>query len=144
MSYSVDVNVLLYASDVGSPHHTRASAFLAARPSDPELFCLAWPTVMAYLRIGTHPSIFAAPLTPAEALANVRALLALPQVRPIGEVDGFLDVFSTVTSYAPARGNQVPDAHLAALLRQHDVTTIYTRDADFRRFDFLTIRDPLE
>lgn len=144
MSYSVDVNVLLYASDAGSPYHARAASFLAARPADLELFCLAWPTVMAYLRIGTHPSIFATPLTPAEALANVQALLALPRVRPIGEVDGFLDVFSDVTRQAPARGNQVPDAHLAVLLRQHDVTTLYTRDADFRRFDFLTIRDPLQ
>ena len=144
MSYSVDVNVLLYASDAGSPYHKRAAAFLAARPSDPELFCIAWPTVMAYLRIGTHPSIFAAPLTPADALTNIKALLALPRVRPIGEVDGFLDAFADLTAHAPARGNHVPDAHLAVLLRQHDVTTLYTRDADFRRFDFLTIRDPLQ
>lgn len=143
MSYSVDVNVLLYASDVSSPHHKRAAAFVAARPSDPELFYIAWPTVMAYLRIGTHPSIFAAPLRPADALANIKALLALPRVRSIGEVDGFLDAFADATSQAPARGNQVPDAHLAVLLRQHDVTTLYTRDTDFRRFDFLTIRDPL-
>lgn len=97
---------------------------------------------MAYLRIVTHPSIFAAPLTPEEALTNVRALLALPRVRAIGEVDGFLEAFSSVTSLAPARGNQVPDADLEVLLRQHDVATLYTRDADFRRFDFLTIRDP--
>ena len=143
MSYSVDANILLYASDASSPYHARAASFLAARPADPELFCITWPTVMAYLRIGTHPNIFTAPLTPAEALANVRALLALPRVHPIGEVDGFLDVFASVTSKAPARGNQVPDAHLAVLLRQHDVTTLYTRDTDFRRFDFLTIRDPL-
>ena len=144
MSYSVDANVLLYASDTGSPFHSRAASFLAARPADPALFCIAWPTVMAYVRIATHPSVFTAPLTPAEALANIRALLALPRVRPIGDVDGFLDAFSTVTTQAPARGNQVPDAHLAVLLRQHDVTTLYTRDADFRRFDFLTIRDPLQ
>jgi hypothetical protein len=35
----------------------------------------------------------------------------------------------------------VPDAHLAAILRQHGVRTPYTRDA-FRKFAFLELRDP--
>jgi predicted nucleic acid-binding protein len=41
------------------------------------------------------------------------------------------------------RGNLVPDAHLAALLKQHGVRTLYTRDGDFRKFPFLDVRDPL-
>jgi predicted nucleic acid-binding protein len=36
----------------------------------------------------------------------------------------------------------VPDAHVAALLFQHGVRRFYTRDADFRRFAFLDVRDP--
>ena len=40
------------------------------------------------------------------------------------------------------RGNLVPDAHLAALLKQHGVRTLFTRDADFRKFRFLDVRDP--
>ena len=32
---------------------------------------------MSYLRIATHPRIFAAPLSPDEAFGNVSALLAL-------------------------------------------------------------------
>ena len=40
------------------------------------------------------------------------------------------------------RGNLVPDAHLASLLRQHGVRTLYTVDRDFRRFPFLDVRDP--
>jgi predicted nucleic acid-binding protein len=34
----------------------------------------------------------------------------------------------------------VPDAHLAVLLRQHGAGTLYTRDGDFKRFDFLDVR----
>ena len=41
----------------------------------------------------------------------------------------------------PVRGNLVPDAHLAAILQQHGVRTLYTNEADFRKFDFLEIRD---
>jgi len=43
-----------------------------------------------------------------------------------------------------ARGNDVPDVHLAALMRQHEVRVIYTRDRGFRRFaDSIEVRDPL-
>lgn len=143
MSYSADVNLLLYASDRSSPHYQAAFRFLQGRRSDPELFCIAWPTLMSYLRIATHPSIFAEPLSPTEALDNVAALLALRQVRALSEQEGFLKVYREVAGSFPVRGNLVPDAHLAAILRQHGVKTLYTSDVDFRRFDSLEIRDPL-
>ena len=143
MSYAVDANLLLYASDRGSPRHAAALGFLQARPSDPDIFCLAWITLMAYLRVATHPRIFSQPLSPAEALTNVGGLLGLPRVRVLSEGDGFLEVYRQVTDGTAIRGNLVPDAHLAALLRQHGVRTLYTADAAFRRFRFLDVRDPL-
>jgi uncharacterized protein len=142
VSYGLDVNILLYASDENSPRHAASRAFLQARTADAELLCLAWITLMSYLRIATHPSIFARPLSSAEALQNVEALLRLPRVRVLSETDGFLDTYRTVTEGAPVRGNLVPDAHLATLLLQHDIRTLYTTDADFRRFPFLDVRDP--
>jgi len=142
VSFSCDVNVLLYASDSSSPVQERARAFLAGLATDGDLFCLGWPTVMSYLRVATHPGIFKAPLTPAEALGNVEALVALPRVRLLAEDEGFLEMYREVTGSFPVRGNLVPDAHLAALLKQHGVRTLYTRDSDFRKFTFLDVRDP--
>ena len=144
MSDSIDVNVLLYASDQTSPHHRAAPEFLARRTADPEPFCLTWPVVMAYLRISTHPRIFRNPLSPDQALGNIEALLACPQVRVLTEENGFLDVYREATQHLKVRGNLVPDAHLAALLRQHDVRRLYTRDADFKKFPFLQTHDPFE
>jgi len=144
VSYSVDVNVLLYASNRASPRHGRANRFLEERAADPDLFCLTFLTVMSYLRMATHPRIFATPLTPAEAMANVDALLGLPRARVLSEGEGFMDVYRAVTAGSPARGNAVPDAHLASLLRLHGVRTLYTVDRDFRRFPFLDVRDPFE
>jgi predicted nucleic acid-binding protein len=88
VSYSVDVNLLLYATDRSSPWHEQARKFIEGRALDPELFCLAWPTLMCYLRMATHPRIFAEPLTPVEALGNVAALLALPHARALAELEG--------------------------------------------------------
>jgi uncharacterized protein len=143
MSYGIDVNILLYASDESAPLHDRAKAFLEQCAARGEVLCLAWPTIMGYLRISTHPSIFAHPLTPKNALGNVRQLTTLPHCRVLGEREGFLSVYEEVTREVPARGNLVPDAHIAVLLRQNGVRRLYTHDRDFRKFDFLDVKDPL-
>ena len=142
MSYSVDVNVLLYASDQANPRYDRALQFLLNRASDPELFCIAWSTLMGYIRISTHPSIFSHPLSPEEALENVESLLNQPRVRVLSEDDGFLVMYRKTTGRFPVRGNLVPDAHLAALLLQHGVGKIYTANSDFKKFEFLEVKNP--
>lgn len=143
MSFGIDVNILLYASDETSPLHDKAAGFLQQCASGREVFCLAWLTAMSYLRMATHPSIFERPLTPAQAVGNVEALLSLPHCRPIGEGADHLRVYQDITRSVPTRGNLVPDAHLAAVLSQHGVVTLYTHDRDFRKFSFLDVRDPL-
>ena len=35
------------------------------------------------------------------------------------------------------------DARTAILMREHGISTIYTRDTDFNRFPFLTVIDPV-
>lgn len=142
MSYSMDVNVLLYASDSGNRYHRQAKAFVESCLQSQDILCLGWPTVMGYLRISTHPSVFMRPLSPSEAMSNMEALLSLPRVRVLSEEEGFWIVYREIASDAPVRGNLVPDAHLAALLRQNGVRTLYTHDRDFSRFRFLEVRDP--
>ena len=107
-----------------------------------ELVYVAWVTAMAYLRIATHPTIFASPLSPEEAMANLERLLALPHVRVLSEEDGFWTVYQQVTRGLTVRGNLVPDAHLAALLRQHGIARLYTNDTDFLKFPFLDVKNP--
>jgi uncharacterized protein len=142
VSFSVDVNVLLYASNRSSDRHERARRFVETCAAGPEILCLNWPTLMSYLRIATHPRIFSAPLSPEEARANISALIGLPHVRAVSELDGFLDVYSRVAGQISVRGNLVPDAHIAAILLQHGVRTLYTNDRDFLKFQLLEVRDP--
>lgn len=143
MSFGIDVNILLYASDQSSPLHEKATQFLTQCTSGREVFCLAWVTAMSYLRMATHPAIFALPLSHDEATRNIDALLASPSCRMIGEEEGFWDIYRSVTSEVRTKGNLVPDAHLAALLSQHGVVKLYTHDRDFRKFAFLDVHDPL-
>lgn len=141
MSATVDANILVYASDDRASSHDRAEAFIRQLAVGPEILYLFWPVLLGYLRIVTHPGILTSPLSPAAALLNVEALLDRPHVRAPGEAEGFWPIFRATAGDRP-RGNEVPDAHIAALMRQHGVRVIYTRDRDFRRFDGIDARDP--
>jgi uncharacterized protein len=141
MSVTVDANVLVYASNEADRAYEPARSLLEKLARGPGLVYLFWPTIMGYLRLVTHPGILPRPLTPAEASANVAALLERPHVRASGEADGFWRLYRD-TAGADTRGNGVPDAHLVALMRQHGVATIYTRDRDFRRYEGIEARNP--
>jgi hypothetical protein len=143
VSVTVDANVLVYASNEAEPVHQPARELLERLAAGPEIVYLFWPAIMGYLRIVTHPSLLPRPLGPAEAIANVGALIALPHVRTPGEGEGFWELY-LATRNGPDRGNDVSDGHLAALMRQHGVRTIYTRDRDFRRFDGIAAENPFD
>jgi len=142
VSFAVDANLLLYASDEESPLHEQAMGLLDRIAIGPEIAYLFWPVTMAYLRIATHPAIFARPLSHADARANVEALFDLPHVQAIGEADGFWDRFGEVADDVAPTGNLVPDAHLVALMLANGVRTIWTRDRDYRKFRGIRAHDP--
>ncbi len=142
MSSTVDVNVLLYASDESSRFHDRALDLVENVTRGPELLYLFWPVLMGYLRMATHPAIFPRPLSVEHAAANVEELLAVPHVRAVGERDHFWSAYTATTGDMVVRGNLVPDAHLVALMRQNEVAAIWTHDRDFRKFEGIRLRDP--
>lgn len=142
MSSTIDANVLLYASDSASEHHEAARDFLMTWSKGPDLVYVFWPTVMSYLRIATHPRIFQNPLDPDLAEGNVSSLLRLPHVRTGAEDERFWETWREATSGVVVRGNFVPDAHIVALMRQHGVSEIWTRDRDMRKFEGIKIKDP--
>ena len=144
MSVTLDANVLLYASDAASPRHERALEVIKTVALGPELTYLFWPTIMAYLRIATHPSIFENPLSARIAMDNVDALLSRPNVRAPGEQPTFWPRFRSVAGDAAPTGNLVPDAHLVALMLENEVRTIWTHDRDYRRFRGIEVRDPFD
>ena len=64
------------------------------------------------------------------------------RVRATGPPATCWQVYEDTVNDDVIRGNLVTDAHIAALMRQHGVATIWTADRDFRRFADVTARDP--
>jgi len=69
--------------------------------------------------------------------------LDLPRCRVIVEGKSFALDYAGVTQCIIVRGNLVPDAHIATILRQHGVNRIYTAGTDFLKFRFLDVINPL-
>jgi uncharacterized protein len=141
LSATIDTNVLVYAMNTRDSSSPKAYALLERLARGPDLLYVFWPVVMGFLRLSTSRSLSDDPLTPAEALGVVDSLIDRPHVRAPGEGSGFLDLYRKTAS-AGTRGKHVTDAHVATLMRQHGVRTIYTRDRDFRRFDGIAVEDP--
>lgn len=143
MSAAIDTNVLLYAANSRSESFDTAYALVERLARGPELLYVFWPVAMGFLRLSTNPTITDRPLSPTEALSSLGDLVERDHVRTPGEGPNFLAAFRDTAS-AGTRGKDVTDAHIAALMRQHGVGTIYTRDRDFRRFDGIRVEDPFK
>jgi toxin-antitoxin system PIN domain toxin len=129
----VDANVLIYAVNEASSHHEAARTWLDDALGGDETVGFSWSVVLAFLRLTTHPAVFANPLDAARATAIVRAWTGQPTARLIDPTPRHLDVLSGLLAESGTAANLVSDAHLAALAIEHDATLV-TFDADFGRF----------
>lgn len=129
----IDANVLLYAVDEGAEHHSVAKAWLDRALSGNETVLLPWVSLLAFLRLSTHPSVYEHPLTTTQALDVVDAWIgAAPAIAPEPDSQhaGRMRQLLAATGRG---GNLVNDAHLAAIAVQHGAVVV-TFDSDFGRF----------
>lgn len=138
----VDVNILLQAINSDAPRHAEARTWWDAQLSDGKPVCLAWATVLGFVRIATNPRIFPRPLTVEETSEYVDLWLSRPCVRLIEPVEGHWERVRDLLAQAGTAGNLTTDAHLAALAVEHGCEVCST-DADFSRFPGLRYRNPL-
>ncbi|HEU5205397.1 MAG TPA: type II toxin-antitoxin system VapC family toxin [Candidatus Limnocylindrales bacterium] len=137
----VDANVLIYAVNTSSAHHDAARTWLDAALGGEETVGFAWSVVLAFLRLTTHPAVFAQPLDPDAATAIVRGWTEQPTARLIDPTPRHLDMLSGLLAESGTAANLVSDAHLAALAIENDAVLV-TFDSDFGRFTGLRTERP--
>jgi toxin-antitoxin system PIN domain toxin len=139
----VDANILLYAEDQLSPHHTAARAWWDAQLSGTSPVCLCWTVLGAFIRIGTNPRVFENPMSLNRALTRVQTWMDQPCVRVVHPTERHWTVFCKMLLEGQAAANLVTDAHLAAVALEHGCELIST-DSDFSRFPGIRWRNPLK
>ena len=138
----VDANLLLYAVDETSPHHEAAKPWLERELSGSETFGLAWAVLLAFIRLGTNPRVFATPLAVEEALDLVDSWLEQPCATVVHPTDRHSQTLRELLAPFGTAGNLTSDAHLAALSVEHGAE-LCSADADFARFPRVRWLNPL-
>ena len=142
--FVVDTNLLLYAADEDAPAQKRMRSLLADWGSSTEAWFTTWSVVYEFLRVATHLSVFAHPLSFANAWRFIEDLRTSPSFGILVETDRHADVVRDLTrDYPHTSCNRMHDLHIAALMREHGVVEIRTADIGFHQFRFLRVVNPL-
>jgi uncharacterized protein len=139
----VDANLLLYATDTRSPRHASAKSWLDRQLSGDETIALAWVVLLAFLRLSTHPQVFARPLALERAFGVVDRWLEQPCVVVVHPGARHAAMMRQLLGGLGTAGNLVNDAHLAALAIEHGAE-LNSCDSDFSRFSGLRWANPLD
>jgi hypothetical protein len=138
----IDANLLLYAVDDGAPEHPAATRWLTATLNGDRRVGLPWESIVAFVRIVTHPRASRRPLVPADAWGFVRDWLEVPSVWVPQPTERHAEVLGALLSRYRIAGNLVHDAHLAAIAIEHGLD-VCSADTDFARFREIRWTNPL-
>ncbi len=135
----LDVNVCLYAMRADLPQHDVVSRWLERRLEAAEPVGVSELVLSSLLRISTHHRIFAEPSGVRESLTFCDALLAAPASVAVRPGPRHWRIFTELVASQRLRGNEVPDAYLAALALENGATWV-SADRGFARFPGLAWR----
>ena len=140
----IDTNVLLYTINEDSQYQAPCLRFLEELRNDPSPSFLTWSICYEFLRVSTHPRVLRSPRSTHDAWRFLEGLLDSPGFLMLTPTERHADVLSwTLAELPDIRGNIAHDLHTAVLMREHGVSRICTHDADFHRFPFLSVIDPI-
>jgi hypothetical protein len=139
----LDVNVLIGAHRLGSPRHKEYARFLDALATSAGNYSI--PTIVrsGFLRIVTNRRIFVVPTPLDLALAFLDSLLERENHADMEPGNRHWQLFAGLCRKIEAKGNDIPDAYLAALALEKG-TELITADRGFARFPGLKWKHPLD
>jgi toxin-antitoxin system PIN domain toxin len=138
-----DTNILVYAFRRDVERHTEFGEWLETALTEEAAFGYAELVLSSFVRIVTHPKVFAKPSSLKEAFAFTEAIRKLPNAIRVAPAAGHWEIFQRLCLAGDAKGNLVPDAYLAALAMESGCTWV-TADKGFARYPGLKWRHPLD
>lgn len=129
----LDVNVLVYAHREDAPRHSEFHAWLRGLLEGEEPYGVTATVLTGFVRVVTHRRVFDPPSPLPAALAFASEVHGHDNCVPLEPGARHWQLFQELCRQGDARGNLVPDAHLAALAIETG-SEIVTTDRDFGRF----------
>lgn len=140
--YLPDTNLLVYAFRADCPEHDRARGWLSDLLNGPSPVALCSTVFAGFVRVVTHPRVFQPPSSIDAALRFTAAVWTAPAVLQAEAGPRHAEIFAELCRLTGATGNDVPDAHLAAIAIESGAE-LASHDRGFDRFPGLRFHDPL-
>ncbi len=138
----VDANLLIYAFTPSAPEHVAARTWLDQALTGRSRVGIPWESLVAFLRVVTHPRLLAQPVRSTTAWRQVEEWLSSPVTWIPLPTDRHVETLGTLLALTGVTGPHVHDAQLAALALQHGLLLCST-DRDFARYPALRWENPL-
>lgn len=139
----VDANILLYAVNRDSRHHSASLAWLDDALSGKSTVAFAWIALLGFVRLASKEGLFPRPLSVEEAFDRVDAWLGSGPAVVVEPTREHSRIMRRLLGSVGSGGNLVNDAHLAALAVEHGCT-IVSYDHDFDRFEGIARESPAD
>lgn len=139
---AVDSNLLVFAHRRESPWHERALAAVTVLAESPDPWGIPWPCLHEFYAVVTSTKC-KPPSTVQQAWGMIDSLVALDNVRLLGEGVDHLATLKRIVYRGKVMDGMVHDARIAAICLVHQVQELWTADRDFSRFPELKTRNPL-
>ena len=129
----VDTNVLVYAHRADLPEHADYRRLLERLANGDEPLGLPDLVLSGFVRLMTNRRIFTEATSSDEAWEAVDVLLEAPAAMRLRAGERHWAVFRQLATDIDARGNDIPDAYLAAYALENNATWL-SADRGFARF----------
>lgn len=141
----IDTNIFVYSADRSCSEHKICVHYLHQRVQSVIPWYTSWNVIYEFLRITTHNKVFSKPLTLTQSWQFVKTLMEYKNFSILTPKESHSAIMNElVTLYPLLSGNILHDVSNVALMREHGIKTICTRDMDFHRFQFLDVENPLD
>lgn len=142
--FVVDTNVLIYAVDADAEAHAVVRPLVESWRAAAAPWCLTWGICYEFMRVVTHRRVLRRQLSAMEAYDWLAALTAGGGLRMLTPTAEHGHTLRQLLEEVPLlSGNILHDVRTVALMREHGVTRIVTRDTDFHRFQGIEVVDPM-
>jgi toxin-antitoxin system PIN domain toxin len=140
---AVDTNILVYCEREESPFFRQAERCIIELAEGTAPWAIPWHCIHEFFSVVTNPRIWRVPTTPSQALEQIGYWMESPTIIVLTEGPSYWVELQDILMTSGVRGPKVHDARIAALCREHGVTTLWSADRDFSRFGGLKVVNPL-
>ncbi len=142
---SLDTNILIYAVNSGCAEHVAAKGIYESMLQEPQKWILSDQVLFEFYRGLRNARILERPLDHRQALRQIEFLRQDSGVQHCAYETTFWQALMKGFSKEKSKSSHIFDRVLAVTLRQHGVTTFYTRNTkDFLSFGFKSVVNPVD